>query len=298
MRRLVRPPSGIAVDCGTRAAGASGAKQRFELVAQVRPVAAADDALLVDERRVPRMDDRGAEDALLTGVFEVHWAVVDEYVDVQLHAARDLVVGAVQVVERHADAVEPSARRVSRALRAVARDVDPVALLVPALDGLDRFRIGLGLLDVLVAVALCDHVLHLVGIELSDAPAVLLLVRHADSEVLLSEAVEQIPVVVQGGVDVECDSGHVRLGTVGADGDTSRIQGASGHTVAGFSSGRRLWSDRGAGLADYRLAPPSAASGDRRALRELRRLRALGLGRSRARRVRARARRLLAELPR
>src|SRR3954454_13604507 len=107
MRRLVRPPSAMAVDCGRSRAAASGAQQRFEPLAQVGPVAAADYVLLVDQAGVPRMDDGRAQDALLTGFFEVHGAVVDEHVDVQLDAAGDLVVRAVQVVIGHTDALEP-----------------------------------------------------------------------------------------------------------------------------------------------------------------------------------------------
>src|SRR4051794_7987290 len=210
MRRLVRcPPSGMCADCGRRAAGASGAEDGVEPFGQVAPIACADDALLVDHLSVPGVDDRGAQDALLARVFQVHRAVVHEHIDVELDAAGHLVVGAVQVVVRHADPGQPSLGGLPRPLRTVARDVDPVPFSVPARDGLDGVRVRLRLLDVLVAMALLDQTLELARLELRDAPAELLLVRQPDTEVLLRETVQQIPVVVQGGVDVECDPRHV-----------------------------------------------------------------------------------------
>jgi len=55
-------------------------------------------------------DERGAEDAFLRRPLEVDRAVVDEDVDVELDAARALVVAAVEVVVREADLVEPFGR--------------------------------------------------------------------------------------------------------------------------------------------------------------------------------------------
>ena len=82
---------------------------------------------------VPRMADRGGRDAALERALDVDRAVVDQQVDAELAAARDLVVGAVQLVVAQAD-LRRSQRRSRRvaALGAVAGDVDEVAGVVPA----------------------------------------------------------------------------------------------------------------------------------------------------------------------
>ena len=53
------------------------------------------------------MADRGDGDAALERGGEIHGAVVDQQVDLQLGAARDLVVGAMQIVERQPDPPQP-----------------------------------------------------------------------------------------------------------------------------------------------------------------------------------------------
>ena len=121
---------------------------------------------------------------------------------------RDLVERAVQVVVRDAHGLEPALGRRRARLPPVARDVDPMAGVVPALDGLDRARVGLGSLDVVVGMGLLDHGDELVALQLADPPVVLLGVRQPHPVPLVRDPLEQIPVVVQRGVDVEGDPGH------------------------------------------------------------------------------------------
>src|SRR5204863_87348 len=85
--------------------------------------------------------DRRGDDALLGGAQQVHRAVVDEDVDAELGAARDLVEAAVEIVVSELDAFQPAFGRPPGVARAVARDVDPVALLAPAADDLDGRRV-------------------------------------------------------------------------------------------------------------------------------------------------------------
>ncbi len=123
---------------------------------------------------------------------------------------RDLVERAVEVVVGQADRLEPAGRRLGRALSAVARDVDPVAGLVPAAHGLDRVRVGHAGLDVLVGVRLLDAVDERIALERRDAPVALLLVGQVDAVALARHSLEQVPVVVQRGIDVYRDLGHRR----------------------------------------------------------------------------------------
>ena len=55
---------------------------------------------------------------------------------------------------------------------------------------------------------LLDAVDDRVALEHRDAPVALVLVRQVDAVAVLDDPLEQIPVVVEGGVDVERDPGH------------------------------------------------------------------------------------------
>jgi hypothetical protein len=86
--------------------------------------------------------------------------------------------------------------------------VDPVALLVPLAHGLDRPLVGLAREDVLVRVRLLDAFDDLIPLEDRDAPVALLLVGQVDAEALERHPLEQVPVGMDGGVDVQCDLRH------------------------------------------------------------------------------------------
>ena len=116
------------------------------------------------------------------GARQVDRRVVDQDVDVELDAAGDLVVGAVQVVVRQADPVEPARGRVVGRGRAVARDVDPVAVRRASRDGLDRVRVGLGGQDVLLGVGLADALDELLVLERGDAPGLCSAYGQGDAE--------------------------------------------------------------------------------------------------------------------
>src|SRR4051794_14363866 len=83
---------------GLRRPALAAGHQRRELARQLRPVAAADDVLGLADVLVPRMEDRGARDALLQCGLEVDRAVVDQQADADLATAADLVVRAVELV--------------------------------------------------------------------------------------------------------------------------------------------------------------------------------------------------------
>ena len=134
---------------------------------------------------------------------EVLRAVVDQQVDLQLGAARDLVVGAVQVVERQPDLLQPRGGGVLAVARPVAGDVHEVALLVPAAHRLHRARVGRAGEDPLVGVALLDAELELVGAQTGDAPRELLVVGQLDAEASHRDLREHVPVVVERRVDVD-----------------------------------------------------------------------------------------------
>ncbi len=154
------------------------------------------------------MDDGGRHDAGLARPNDVDRAVVHQHVHAELGAAADLVEGAVQVVVGQADLLEPAGRGDGGLRPAVTRHVDPVAALVPSAHGLDGTLVGHSGGDVLVGMRLLDAVDHGVALERSDAPLVLLLVGQLDAVALSHDALEQVPVVVQGRVDIERDSGH------------------------------------------------------------------------------------------
>src|SRR3954452_5702694 len=65
---------------------------------QAPPVVGADEPVPLAQLGVPRMADRRAGDPVLARPDQVDRGVVDEDVDAELDAARDLVVGAVEVV--------------------------------------------------------------------------------------------------------------------------------------------------------------------------------------------------------
>jgi hypothetical protein len=160
--------------------------------------------------------DRGGDDAGLGRRGQVDGAVVYQHVDLELDAARHLVVGAVQVVIGHRYPLEPALGRLAGGDGAVARHVDPVALGVPAPDHVDRVRIRLRVDDVLLGVGLLDRRDEVGALQLAGAPVALLVVGQLDPEAPPHDRVEQVPVVVQRGVDVQGYSGHARA-TVDAD---------------------------------------------------------------------------------
>ena len=145
---------------------AGGPQDRVERCAQLDPVAGGDHALALDQLLVPRVDQRGRDDAGFAGAHDVHRAVVDEHVDLELDAAGHLVERAVQVVVGQPDLRRASGRCAARRLRApVARHVDPVARRVPVAHGLDGVLVGHAGEDVLVRVGLLDAVDHRVALE-------------------------------------------------------------------------------------------------------------------------------------
>ena len=95
-----------------------------------------------------------ARDARVDGGGEVDRRVVDQQLDPDLAAARDLVVGAVELVVGQPDPLQPARGGVVGVGVAVRGDVDEVAGLLPRADGLDGVRVGLGGEDLLVAVGL------------------------------------------------------------------------------------------------------------------------------------------------
>ncbi len=82
-------------------------------------------------------------------------------------------------------------------------------------DRLDGARIGLGGEDLRLGVGLPHRGGELLGLEAVDLPYDLLRVRDRHAEAALGHLLEQVPVVVQGRVDVDRDA-HGASGTVEA----------------------------------------------------------------------------------
>jgi hypothetical protein len=154
------------------------------------------------------MDDRGGHDALRARLLDVHRAVVHEHVDTQLHASGHLVERAMEIVVGHSDPLQPGRGGLVRATPPVARHVNPVALRVPLADRLDRVWVRHAGGDVLVGVRLLHAVDDRVALEHGDAPVALLLVGQLHAVALARDALKQVPVVVQGRVDVQRDLRH------------------------------------------------------------------------------------------
>ena len=174
---------------------------RGELV----PVVAADHVLGLAQLAVPRVDERGRGDAGVDRRLEVLGRVVDQQLDADLAAAGDLVVGAAELVVGQPDPVQPGLRGLLAGGGAVRGDLDEVAGLVPAPDGLDRAGVGLGGEHAVVGVGLRDDGPHLLGPQQRDRPGDLLLVRERDAEPAPAGVGELVPVVVQRRVDVDRD---------------------------------------------------------------------------------------------
>jgi hypothetical protein len=111
---------------------------------------------------------RRGGDARVDRAEQVHRRVVDQHLDPDLAAARELVGGAVQIVVRQPDALQPAGGGRVRAVVAVGGDVDEMPGLVPGPYDLDGTRIGLGGEDLLVAVRLGDAGLDLLGSQAVD----------------------------------------------------------------------------------------------------------------------------------
>ena len=77
--------------------------------------------------------------------------------------------------------------------------------VVPAAHHLDRAGIRLGRFDVLVGVRLAHGRDQLVLLEPGYPPLALLVVGKRNAEAGLGDLVEQVPVVMERGVDVEGD---------------------------------------------------------------------------------------------
>src|SRR3954470_15507048 len=195
-----------------RDAGLARGHQRLELARQRGPVARADDVLGLAHVLVPRMHERRRPDAVLDRALQVGRAVVDEQVDADLVAAGDLVERAVQLVEAQPDLAQPLLGGRVRGGRAMAGDVDEVARLGPAVDGLDGARVGAAGEDHLVAVGLLDAAGQLLVPQARDPPGQLLLVRQLDPEAAAGGGREDVPVVVEGRIDVDGDA-HGAAGT-------------------------------------------------------------------------------------
>ena len=75
-----------------------------------------------------------------------------------------------------------------------------------AADRLDGARVGLGAEDLRLGVGLLDGGRELLGLEAVDLPHDLLRVGDRDAEAALGDLLEQVPVVVQGRVDVDGDA--------------------------------------------------------------------------------------------
>src|SRR5437868_6883861 len=86
--------------------------------------------------------------------------------------------------------------------------LEAIAEPEPVADRLDRPGIRFGRLDVLVCVALLHRCDQLIVLELRDAPQTLLVVGQLHPEAAARDLIEQGPVVVERGVDVECDPRH------------------------------------------------------------------------------------------
>src|SRR6476660_4641114 len=152
------------------------------------------------------MHERRRHHAVLDRANQGDRSVVDEDVDVELDAAADLVVGAVQVVVLQADGRQPVLRGGVAALRAVAGDVDPVVGDVPGVDDVDRVRIGLRAGDGRVGVGVRHVHPQLLVAQAADLPGVLVVIGQLDAEAALGRVGQLVPVVVQRGVDVDGDA--------------------------------------------------------------------------------------------
>ena len=152
------------------------------------------------------MLERGDRDAGVDRALQRLRRVVDQQVDADLLAAGDLVAGAVELVVGQADLLQPAGGGVVRLARAVGGDVDEVAGLVPARDGLDRAGIRLGGEDVRLGVCLADGGVQLLGLEAVDLPHDLVGVGDRDAETALRDLLQLVPVVVEGRVDVDGDA--------------------------------------------------------------------------------------------
>jgi hypothetical protein len=93
----------------------------------------------------------------------------------------------------------------------MAGDVDEVPVLVPAPHRLDGARVRLGARDVLLGVRLAHRGAQVGRPQARDAPVALVGVGQLDAVALEHDALEQVPVVVQRGVDVQGDARHVRV---------------------------------------------------------------------------------------
>src|SRR5271154_3325890 len=107
-------------------------QHRLQQRSELDPVARTEDLLFLAYVPIPGVFERGGEDVVFEGGGEIHGAVVDQEVDLQLGAAGDLVVGAVQVVERQPDPPKPSGGGELAVGSTVAGDMHEVTLLMPA----------------------------------------------------------------------------------------------------------------------------------------------------------------------
>jgi len=150
--------------------------------------------------------ERRHKDAGVEGAKQVVRAVVDEQVDGDLAAARDLVVAAPEVVLAQADVGQPAPRGGQRPLGAMAEDVNRVPRGIPAVDDLDRVPVGARAGDRLIGVRVLDAHAQLLFAETAAGPRDLLLVGQLDAEAALGRGREQRPVMVQGRIDVDGDA--------------------------------------------------------------------------------------------
>ena len=148
-------------------------------------------------------DDRGGDDARVERLLEVDRRVVDQHLDAELAAAGDLVVGAVELVVRQPDLLQPARGDLLRGHRPVRGDLDPVPGRVPAPHDVDRARIRLGGEHARLAVRLLDAGPDLLRPQQRDLPGQLIVVGQRDPEPAPRGVRELVPVVVERGVDVD-----------------------------------------------------------------------------------------------
>ena len=135
-----------------------------------------------------------------TGESSIRTSIAD------LEAARDLVVGAVELVVREADLLQPALGGGVRVGRAVGGDVDEVAGLVPARIASTAPGYGSAASTLASRWVSATQTLELLGPQPRDPPRELLVVGQVDAEAALGDRGELVPVVVQRGVDVDRDA--------------------------------------------------------------------------------------------
>ncbi len=178
-----------------------------ELRLQLRPVGGADHALFLAQLAVPRVQDRGRDDPLVLRPEDVLGAVVDQHVDLDLGAARDLVEASSRA-RRTGGRSGPSHAAVASwasCARWLVTWMKWPASCQSAHD-LDCARVRRRAEHVHGGVALGRQRGDLLGAEPVDVVGDLVLVGERHAEPLARELGEDLPVVVERRVDVDGDA--------------------------------------------------------------------------------------------